>query len=81
MGQPLGSHADSYQITLFQDVDFVGQGHNLMEFKRSRLLTPCPLEFRESAYRGRESWFMILAVEKCLVPPRREVFIGSSRKP
>jgi hypothetical protein len=43
-----------------------------MEFKRSRLLTPCPLEFRESAYRGRESWFMILAVEQRLVPPFQE---------
>jgi hypothetical protein len=57
----MGSHIDSGQATLFQENDFVGQGCDRGEFKRSR--TPCPLEFRESTHKGREARFMILVVE------------------
>jgi hypothetical protein len=32
------------------------------------LFTPSPLEFRESAHKGREARFMILVVESCPVP-------------
>jgi hypothetical protein len=54
--------------TLFQEIDFVGQGRDRGEFKRSRFFTPSPLEFRESAHKGREARFMILVVESCPVP-------------
>jgi hypothetical protein len=38
------------------------------EFERSRFFTPSPLEFRESAYKGREARFMVLVVEPRPVP-------------
>jgi hypothetical protein len=39
-GQPLGGHADSSQATLFQEINLVGQSHDMGEFKRVRFLTP-----------------------------------------
>jgi hypothetical protein len=67
-GQPMGGHANSCQATLFQEINFVGQGHDMGEFKRSRFFTPRPLKFRESAYKRREVGFMVLTLEPCLVP-------------
>jgi hypothetical protein len=40
MGQLVGSHTDSSQVTLLQEIYLVGQGRNMGEFKRSRLVTP-----------------------------------------
>jgi hypothetical protein len=54
-GQPMGSHTDSSQAKLFQEIHFVGQGHDMGEFKRSIFFTPRPLKFRESAYKRREA--------------------------
>jgi hypothetical protein len=67
MGQPMSSHVDSSQAALFKEIDFLGQGRDVGEFERSRFLTPSPLEFRESAYKGREARFMVFAVEPCSV--------------
>jgi hypothetical protein len=36
----MGSHIDSGQATLFQENDFVGQGCDRGEFKRSRTHVP-----------------------------------------
>jgi hypothetical protein len=40
VGQPVGGHADSSQVTLFQEINLIGQGHDMREFKRSRFFTP-----------------------------------------
>jgi hypothetical protein len=64
----MGGHADSSQVMLFQEIDFVGQGRDVGEFKRSRFFTASPLEFRELAHKGREARFMILAVEPRPMP-------------
>jgi hypothetical protein len=50
VGQPMGGHADFSQAMLFQEIDFVCQGRDREEFKRSRFFTPSSLEFRESAH-------------------------------
>jgi hypothetical protein len=63
VGYPVGGHADSSQATLFQEINLVGQGRDMGEFKRSRFFTPCPLKFRKSAYKRREAGFVVLAVE------------------
>jgi hypothetical protein len=39
-GQPVGGHVDSRHVTLFQEINFVGQGRDMGEFKRSRFFTP-----------------------------------------
>jgi hypothetical protein len=44
------------------------------EFKRSRLFTPWPLEFRESAYKRGEATFMVLTVEPRHVPSLKVCF-------
>jgi hypothetical protein len=62
-GQPMGGHTDSSQAALFQEINFVGQGHAMGEFKRSRFFTPSPLKFRESTHKRREAGFMVLIVE------------------
>jgi hypothetical protein len=67
-GQPMGSYADSSQAMLFQEINFVGQDHDVGEFKRSRFFTPRPLKFRELAYERREAGFMVLALEPRPVP-------------
>jgi hypothetical protein len=67
-GHPMGGHIDSCQAALFQEINLVGQGCDMGEFKRSRLFTPRPLKFRESAYEWREARFMVLAVEPSHVP-------------
>jgi hypothetical protein len=46
----MGGHADFSQAMLFQEIDFVCQGRDREEFKRSRFFTPSSLEFRESAH-------------------------------
>jgi hypothetical protein len=40
MGEPVGGHADSTQVALFQEINLVGQGCDMGEFKRSRFFTP-----------------------------------------
>jgi hypothetical protein len=42
------------------------------EFKRSRLFTPGPLKFRESAYERGEAGFVVLTVEPCPVPSPKD---------
>jgi hypothetical protein len=61
VGQPMGGHVESGQAALFQEIDFIGQCHDRGEFERGRFFTPSPLEFRESM-------FMILTAEPCLMP-------------
>jgi hypothetical protein len=53
---------------LFQEINLVGQTHDMGEFKRGRFFTPRPLKFRELAYKRREAGFMVLAVEPCVKP-------------
>jgi hypothetical protein len=66
----MGGHVDSGQAVLFQEIDFVGQGHDVREFKRSRFFTPRPLELRELVYKGGEgeARFMVFSVEPCPMP-------------
>jgi hypothetical protein len=54
----MGVHADSYQGTLFQEIDLVGQGHEMGEFERSGLFAPGPLEVGEPANKWGEAGFM-----------------------
>jgi hypothetical protein len=79
-GQPMGGHADTGQALLFQVVDFVGQSCNLGEFEWGGFFTPCSLELKESAYKGREAMFMVLTIKPGPKPSQREVFIGRLRK-
>jgi hypothetical protein len=39
-GQPVGSHADSSQAMLLQEIYLAGHGRDMGEFNRSRLFTP-----------------------------------------
>jgi hypothetical protein len=64
----MGGHTDSSQAVLFQEINFVGQGHDKGEFKRGRFFTPRPLKFREATYERREAGFMVLVVEPRPVP-------------
>jgi hypothetical protein len=64
----MGGHADSSQVTLFHEVNLVGWGCDVGEFKRSSLFTPWPLKFRESACKRREARFVVLIVEPCPMP-------------
>jgi hypothetical protein len=68
VGQPMGGHIDSSQTALFQEINLVGQGHDMGELKTSRFFTPRPLKFRELAYKRREVGFVVLIVEPCHVP-------------
>jgi hypothetical protein len=68
VGQSVGGHADCSQATLFQEINLVGQSHDMGEFKRGRFFTPRPLKFREPTYKRREVGFMVLTVEPCHVP-------------
>jgi hypothetical protein len=52
MGHPTGGHVDSSQAMLFQEINFVGQGHNMGKFKRSRFFTLKTLKYRESTTKG-----------------------------
>jgi hypothetical protein len=54
---------------LFQEINLVGQGHDMGEFKRSRFFTPPPLKFREPTYKRREAGFVVLIVEPCPCHP------------
>jgi hypothetical protein len=80
-GQPMGGHAHTGQTFVFQKIDFVDQSYHLRCFKKSQLLAPGLLEFGESADKRREAGFVVLTIEPCLVPSRREDFKGRSRKP
>jgi hypothetical protein len=40
VSQTVGGHIDSSQAMLFQEINLVGQGCDMGEFKRSRLFTP-----------------------------------------
>jgi hypothetical protein len=79
-GQPLGGCANSYQALLFQGVNLVGQSSDMREFYRSGHFTPSPLEFRESANKGREAGFMVITVEPHLVPSPKRGFHGKFKK-
>jgi hypothetical protein len=48
---------------LFQGINLVSVGSDMREFERCGFFAPCPLKFRESAYKGREASFMVLTVE------------------
>jgi hypothetical protein len=64
----MGRHTDTSQAALFQETNFVVQGRDMGEFKRSRFFTPRTLKIRESAYKRREAGFIVLAVEPRPVP-------------
>jgi hypothetical protein len=54
------------------------------ELQRSRIFTPGPLKFRESANERREARFLVLVVEPCHVPSlkgshHRKVKVASTR--
>jgi hypothetical protein len=68
LGQLVGGYVDSGQNMLFQGNNLVSQGSDMKEFERCGFFAPCPLKFRESAYKGRQLWFMVLIVEPRLVP-------------
>jgi hypothetical protein len=40
VGQLVGGHVDSSQVTLFQEIYLVGQSRGIGEFKRGRFFTP-----------------------------------------
>jgi hypothetical protein len=61
--QPMGGHTDFCHALLFQMVDFVGQNCNLGKFVLGGLLTLGSLDLKESAYKGREDRFMVLAIK------------------
>jgi hypothetical protein len=61
-------NAYSYPATLVQGIDLIYQSSDVREFNRSRLFTPSPLVFRESAYKGREVGFMVLTIEPGPMP-------------
>jgi hypothetical protein len=67
-GQPMGGHADSSQATFFQEINLIGQGHDMGEFKRSRFFTARPLKFRDFVYKKREAGFVVLAVQPRPMP-------------
>jgi hypothetical protein len=70
----MGSHTYSSWAALFQEINLVGQGRDMEEFKKSRFFTPRPLKFKESAYKRREAGFVILVVEPRPVPsPKRSL--------
>jgi hypothetical protein len=70
----MGSHADYYQVLLFQVVDFVGQSCNLRELEWGRFFTPSSLEFRESTYKGREARLIVLTIKLGPIPsPQRSL--------
>jgi hypothetical protein len=71
-GQPMGGYTDSYQVTLHQGIDLVGQSSDVREFNRSWLFDPGPLVFRESAYEGRDVGFMVLTIEPAPVPSSKK---------
>jgi hypothetical protein len=71
VGQPMGSHVDSSQAALIREINFVGQGHDVGELRRSRFFTPRPLKFWELAYKSREAGFIVLTVEPCPVPSQK----------
>jgi hypothetical protein len=64
----VGGHRDSSQATLLQEVNLVGQGHDMGEFKRSRFFTPWPLKFRKPTYETGDAAFVVLTVEPRHVP-------------
>jgi hypothetical protein len=68
-GQPIGGYTDTCETMLLQGIDLVGQNSDMREFDRSRLFDPSPLVFKETAYKGGEFGFKVLAVELGLVPP------------
>jgi hypothetical protein len=63
VGQPVGDYSDSGHTMLFQGINLVSVGSDMREFERCGFFAPCPLKFRESAYKGREASFMVLTVE------------------
>jgi hypothetical protein len=67
----VGGHADSSQATLFQEINLVGQSHDMGELKRARFFTARPLKFRELAYKRSEAGFMVLTVEPHPMPSPR----------
>jgi hypothetical protein len=74
MGQPMSGHVDSCQNLFLQDVDLVGQGSHLRDFKWSRLFTPCSLELGESANKGREAGLMVFTIKSCPIPSPQRYF-------
>jgi hypothetical protein len=78
--QPMGGYTNSGQTTLFQGVNFVSHGSDMREFERCGFFSPSPLKFRESAYKGREAWFMVLIVEPHFVPSLKRGFHGKFKK-
>jgi hypothetical protein len=76
----MGGYIDFGQTMLFQCINLVSQGSNMREFERCGFFAPSPLKFRESAYKGREAWFMVLIVEPHLVPSPKIGLHGKLKK-
>jgi hypothetical protein len=76
----MGDYVDFGKTTLFQGINVVSQGSDMREFERCGFFTPSPLKFRESAYKGREVWFMVLTVEPCSVPSPKRGIHGKFKK-
>jgi hypothetical protein len=52
----------------------------LGKLKWSRLFTPSLIELGESAHKGREAGFMILAIESCPMPSPKRSFQGKIKE-
>jgi hypothetical protein len=78
--QQMGGYTDSNQTTLFQGVNPVSQGSDMRKFERCGFFAPCSLKFRESAYKGRETWFVVLTVEPCPVPSKKRGLHGELKE-
>jgi hypothetical protein len=80
VGQPMNGYAYSYQTVPFQGVNIVSQSSDMREFKRRGFFAPSPSKFRESAYKGREAWFIVLTVEPRHVPSLKRSLHGKFKK-
>jgi hypothetical protein len=79
-GQPVGGYIDSGQTVLFQGNNLVSQGSDMRKFERSGFFAPCPLKFRESAYKGRVAWFMVVIAEQRPMPSPKRGLHGKLKK-
>jgi hypothetical protein len=72
----MGGHRHACRAFLFHKIDLIDQGGHLRSFEWSGLFTPSPLELRESSHQGRETRFMVLAVEPCSMPSLERILQG-----
>jgi hypothetical protein len=65
---------------IFQEIDLVGQGHDVGEFERSGLFALSPLELGEPTNKWGEVGFMVFMVEPCPVPSPKRCFHRKVKK-